>query len=230
MSTSITFRSFITNLIDSSKIPHEIIETINANPDFENMDNHRVSVIQSYFHDNNLIEYYKWILNIIFYISTRVPICAGECCICLENIADNATVLLCKHCFHNDCIKSWKKERNVCPLCNVKIVYSTVSLRHNIHDGFDILMQNFDIIERESCKLNKRWFCTVIPAFNKYYLAYQLCKMTNIRLNNAEEQGLLDVIHLLSSEDLQCQDDNWMKICRSLKIERKNYCLIAYNS
>ena len=128
-------------------------------------------------------------------------------------------MLLCKHCFHYKCIKSWKKKRNACPFCDIKILYHNISLSNNFHNNVNNLIREFNVIESERCKLNKRWCHTKIPAFNKYYLTYQLCKLVKIRLNEAEEHGLLDTIQLLSNVNIQRQNNNWKKICRSLKIK-----------
>jgi hypothetical protein len=42
-----------------------------------------------------------------------------NCIICFQALADGDRVgaLLCTHIFHVDCLKSWLKRRNVCPLC-----------------------------------------------------------------------------------------------------------------
>jgi hypothetical protein len=41
------------------------------------------------------------------------------CIICFQGLADGDRVgaLTCNHTFHVDCLKSWLKRRNVCPLC-----------------------------------------------------------------------------------------------------------------
>ena len=46
-----------------------------------------------------------------------------KCLICLENFkkGDNSIVLPCIHIFHSECIKTWMKKKNSCPLCKNKI-------------------------------------------------------------------------------------------------------------
>ena len=46
-----------------------------------------------------------------------------NCCICLDNIEMGAkTILLpCGHMFHCDCILTWLKKNNTCPMCRFEI-------------------------------------------------------------------------------------------------------------
>ena len=47
---------------------------------------------------------------------------ATICCICLESIAhsDLASLNACDHLYHKDCILSWSRIENACPLCKCK--------------------------------------------------------------------------------------------------------------
>ena len=43
-----------------------------------------------------------------------------ECAICIEEFKRNDIIkefYKCRHIFHKDCLKSWLKRSNVCPLC-----------------------------------------------------------------------------------------------------------------
>lgn len=40
-----------------------------------------------------------------------------ECTICLEGYSKNMAELLCGHNFHYDCIKTWYKQEQTCPVC-----------------------------------------------------------------------------------------------------------------
>ena len=53
----------------------------------------------------------------------------NNCIICLNDfeIGDNVTSLPCLHVYHTDCIKSWLKSKNHCPIC--KYTISEESLR-----------------------------------------------------------------------------------------------------
>ncbi|KAK1975826.1 hypothetical protein LZ30DRAFT_604778 [Colletotrichum cereale] len=46
-----------------------------------------------------------------------------ECTICIDdfNEGDDATVLPCKHWFHDQCVVMWLKEHNTCPICRTPI-------------------------------------------------------------------------------------------------------------
>ncbi|EFQ32081.1 uncharacterized protein GLRG_07225 [Colletotrichum graminicola M1.001] len=46
-----------------------------------------------------------------------------ECTICIDdfNEGDEATVLPCKHWFHDQCVVMWLKEHNTCPICRTPI-------------------------------------------------------------------------------------------------------------
>ncbi|KAF9874802.1 putative ankyrin repeat protein [Colletotrichum karsti] len=47
----------------------------------------------------------------------------AECTICIDdfNLGDDATVLPCKHWFHDQCVVMWLKEHNTCPICRTPI-------------------------------------------------------------------------------------------------------------
>ena len=46
-----------------------------------------------------------------------------SCCICLDeiNIGANTVLLPCGHMFHSDCIITWLKKNNTCPMCRFEI-------------------------------------------------------------------------------------------------------------
>ena len=49
-----------------------------------------------------------------------------SCSICLEDLDKNLIITPCKHEFHLNCLKKWKK--NSCPLCRQKIYDSLYQL------------------------------------------------------------------------------------------------------
>ncbi|KAK2664004.1 hypothetical protein Ddye_002578 [Dipteronia dyeriana] len=54
---------------------------------------------------------------------TRVEDCSRQCVICLEEISvgSEATRMPCSHVYHQDCIVTWLKQSNLCPLCRFQI-------------------------------------------------------------------------------------------------------------
>ena len=56
-----------------------------------------------------------------------------NCVICLEDFknGDKATILPCIHLFHKNCIKSWLKTQNCCPICKYKLTRSNMSSQNN---------------------------------------------------------------------------------------------------
>ena len=52
----------------------------------------------------------------------------NNCIICLEefDIGDSVTTLPCVHLFHTDCIKSWLKSQNHCPICKFEITLNSI--------------------------------------------------------------------------------------------------------
>lgn len=48
-----------------------------------------------------------------------------KCTICLENyaIGDDSIALPCIHIFHANCVKTWLKNHNTCPICKIEIKY-----------------------------------------------------------------------------------------------------------
>ncbi|KAK2728264.1 RING finger domain-containing protein [Colletotrichum kahawae] len=51
----------------------------------------------------------------------------AECTICIDDfsLGDDATVLPCKHWFHDQCVVMWLKEHNTCPICRTPIEESS---------------------------------------------------------------------------------------------------------
>lgn len=51
------------------------------------------------------------------------PELKGECTICIDDmgVGDMATVLPCRHWFHDECVVLWLKEHNTCPICRAAI-------------------------------------------------------------------------------------------------------------
>ncbi|CAI2378760.1 unnamed protein product [Moneuplotes crassus] len=43
------------------------------------------------------------------------------CCVCTDEMQIEATILLCKHLFHTECIKEWFKSHNTCPICRSNV-------------------------------------------------------------------------------------------------------------
>ena len=54
------------------------------------------------------------------------------CIICLGefNIGDSVTTLPCVHIFHTECIKTWLKSKNSCPVCQYEITLNSI-MREN---------------------------------------------------------------------------------------------------
>ncbi|KAJ0011053.1 hypothetical protein Pint_33928 [Pistacia integerrima] len=52
-------------------------------------------------------------------IAIEVPSDQEPCCICQEEYADgdDLGMLDCGHDFHNNCIKQWLMQKNLCPIC-----------------------------------------------------------------------------------------------------------------
>ena len=56
-----------------------------------------------------------------------------KCTICLENYVDgdDSIALPCIHIFHADCIKTWVKDHNTCPICKKDIIYDNEEVVNN---------------------------------------------------------------------------------------------------
>ena len=56
-----------------------------------------------------------------------------KCIICLEEYVngDNSIALPCIHIFHANCIKTWLKDNNSCPICKNEIKYENEELDVN---------------------------------------------------------------------------------------------------
>ena len=55
----------------------------------------------------------------------------NDCYICFDKFSNNDKVidLSCHHCYHENCLKQWKKESNVCPYCRKFMSsYNTIKL------------------------------------------------------------------------------------------------------
>ena len=57
-----------------------------------------------------------------------------KCTICLEDYVngDNSIALPCIHIFHADCIKTWLKNQNTCPICKFEIKYEIEDIENNL--------------------------------------------------------------------------------------------------
>ncbi|KAK6221871.1 hypothetical protein QIS74_04743 [Colletotrichum tabaci] len=60
-----------------------------------------------------------------------------ECTICIDGFSegDDATVLPCKHWFHDQCVVMWLKEHNTCPICRTPIEKPSSGNANNANAG-----------------------------------------------------------------------------------------------
>ena len=85
-----------------------------------------------------------------------------ECCICLENIADNAIILPCNHIFHVYCIIHWTITRikndtyHFCPFCKSKYNYKALisDIISELREKINTNQKNLDLISK-NCILDK---------------------------------------------------------------------------
>jgi len=56
-----------------------------------------------------------------------------NCVICLEDFksGEKATLLPCVHLFHKNCIKSWLKSKNMCPICKFELTRDNINKQNN---------------------------------------------------------------------------------------------------
>ena len=47
----------------------------------------------------------------------------SPCSICLTPLKKNILILKCNHRYHKDCIQTWRRFNNTCPLCRDPIIY-----------------------------------------------------------------------------------------------------------
>jgi hypothetical protein len=77
---------------------------------------------------------------------SKIPNEKKECVICLTKYELNDKVILlpCTHMFHTECIKSWFKNQDTCPICKIKINESTIlGVNENgINENEDYNMHN----------------------------------------------------------------------------------------
>ena len=52
-----------------------------------------------------------------------------NCVICMEDFknGDTTTNLPCLHMFHTNCIQSWLKTQNTCPICKFKLTEANIN-------------------------------------------------------------------------------------------------------
>lgn len=52
-----------------------------------------------------------------------------NCVICMEDFknGDKTTNLPCLHMFHTNCIQSWLKKQNTCPICKFKLTPDNIN-------------------------------------------------------------------------------------------------------
>mmetsp|Transcript_4460 Transcript_4460/g.4997 ORF Transcript_4460/g.4997 Transcript_4460/m.4997 type:complete len:481 (+) Transcript_4460:53-1495(+) len=78
---------------------------------------------------NRLKQYHQMMTD----LSTRFPIVENvddQCAICIDRMSQ-ARMLPCNHAFHWDCLKSWLKSKNYCPICRRDFSETSSSQRQN---------------------------------------------------------------------------------------------------
>jgi hypothetical protein len=68
---------------------------------------------------------------------SKIPNEKRDCVVCLTKYESNekAIILPCTHMFHTDCIKSWFKDQNTCPICKIKIDARSMGISSNENDN-----------------------------------------------------------------------------------------------
>lgn len=54
-----------------------------------------------------------------------------ECAICFDNHGQKSVTLLCKHSYHDQCIKTWSIKSKMCPICRNDM---TVPPKNDLHE------------------------------------------------------------------------------------------------
>jgi hypothetical protein len=59
---------------------------------------------------------------------SKIPDEKKDCVICLTTYELNEKVIIlpCTHMFHTDCLKSWFRNQDTCPICKFKINESSI--------------------------------------------------------------------------------------------------------
>lgn len=70
-----------------------------------------------------------------------------ECSICLDDIKKNQeSKTVCNHKFHKECLNTWLKTHNTCPLCRTSIADKKVKrFQINMYTRFDVLTNIIEI-------------------------------------------------------------------------------------
>jgi len=71
----------------------------------------------------NIVGYWNWDIH-----NDTCPICRNNIYECIDcenktNETIDSVIGVCGHAYHFDCISTWLKTRQVCPLCNAKWEY-----------------------------------------------------------------------------------------------------------
>ena len=68
------------------------------------------------------------IVNYSDLVASKSKIFQKECTICYDQIDERPIrrIITCEHLFHDECLKSWLKEKETCPNCKIPLNKKTL--------------------------------------------------------------------------------------------------------
>ncbi|KAF2071287.1 hypothetical protein CYY_007394 [Polysphondylium violaceum] len=115
--------------------------------------------------------------------TNEIAVDSSNCSICLSPINDPTTIQECNHLFCFECIDSWSKNKNECPLCKIEIKSLYKLNSQEITTVLEPKKPNPSLVDVDLACLDNRYFLEEIEKL------LTQCQLITIQLDNIQPSG-----------------------------------------